>query len=124
MVKQTFNWISQQRVDIPHLRSIENGGLFDFASLWKVIQGDNPFILSQFNVLNPASTINSPANLIQIGVANAIISLPDDINGSFLLVPSGTPPEQLATANTKVTGSFTASSTNYISVQFTRLSDP
>ena len=124
MIKQKNNWLSQQRVNVPTIRSIEDGALFDFATLWKVFQGDNPYILSQFNVANPPSTINAPASSIQVNVAGGIVTLPDDPNGSFLRVPTGTPPEQLSSANSKVTGSFTASSVNYVSVIFTRQTDP
>src|ERR1700677_4567822 len=122
-MKQAFNWQSQQRVDLPHLLMLENSIIFDGNTLMQIQQGLVAYIETGFTIATPWS-FGQPANSLQVVVASSIVSLTQDPNGSFLLVPAGTPNSQLNSANTQVTGSFTPSSTNYVAVQFTRLPDP
>lgn len=122
-VKQSINWLSQLRVDVPMIREIEDGVIFDFKTLWEIFQNDTPYILNGFNLINTPTAINAPAASLQVDVDGAIVTIPTDANGSFLRVAPGTNPEQLNSANTKVTGSFTANSANYIAVQFSKATD-
>lgn len=122
-MKQAFNWQSQQRVDVPHLLMLENSIIFDGKTLMTMQQGSVAYILTGFDIATPWS-FGQPANSLQVVVQNAAVTLTQDPNGSFLTIPSGTPNSQLNSANTQVTGSFTPSSTNYVSIQFTRLPDP
>jgi hypothetical protein len=122
-VKQSINWLSQLRVDVPMIREIEDGVIYDFKTLWEIFQNDTPYILSGFTLINTPTAINAPAASLQVSVDGAIVTIPTDPNGSFLRVAPGTNPEQLNSANTKVTGSFTANSTNYIAVQFSKATD-
>lgn len=120
--KQAFNWLSEMRVDLPHLKMFQDSLLFDQNSQIQMQQGLNAYILTGFNVATPWAAGN-PANSLQVIVSGAIVTLAQDPNGSFLLVPTGTPNETLTSSNTNVTGSFTPSSTNYVSIQFVRPAD-
>ena len=121
--KQAFNWLSEMRVDLPHLKMFQDSLLFDQNSQIQMQQGLNAYILTGFNIATPWSAGN-PANSLQVVVSGAIVTLAQDPNGSFLLVPTGTPNETMTSSNTNVTGSFTPSSTNYIAVRFQRPADP
>lgn len=123
-VKQRFNWLDNMRVDKPHLKSIDDSILFDFKSLLQGFVADSPYILRGFDVNNPGAAINGNASNLQIIVDSATVWMPAQADGAFLRTPAGTANETLNTANTKVTGSFTAAAINYISVQFSRATDP
>jgi len=120
-VKQTVNFLSNQRADIPDLRSIESSAIFDFKTLLQCFIGDNPYILKGFTI--PYQGIGGAATSLQLVVDGSIVWVPNDINGSFLKVASGTPNEVLSTSNSKVIGSFSPG-LNYIGIQFTRSADP
>lgn len=123
-VKQSFNFLDNQRVDKPHLKAIESGILFDFKTLLQAFTADSPYILRGFDINNPGAAINGNASNVQVIVDAATIWMPSEADGSFLRVPAGTANETLNSANTKVTGSFTASAINYVSVKFSRATDP
>jgi len=120
-IKQLVNWLGQQRVDIPDLRAIESGIIFDFKSLIQCFVGDTPYILRGFTI--PVTGISGPATSLQLVVDSAVVWLPDDQNGSFLRVESGTPNEILSPSNTKVVGSFSPGA-NFVSIRFNRATDP
>lgn len=121
-MKRRFNWLGQARVDLPHMVMVEDSVVFDWKNHWQIMQGDTPYIHSGFTIATPWAAGN-PANSLQVVVENSRISIPTDSNGSFLVVPSGTANEQLTSSNTNVSGSFTPSATNFVSVQFTRGAD-
>lgn len=113
------------RVDVPHLKAIESGANFDFTSLLQAFVGTNsPYILQGFTVNNAPSLIGQNAQNMQINVASSIVWMPSDPNGAFLNIPSTQANETLNSASSVVSGSFTANTINYVSVQFTRLTDP
>lgn len=122
-VKQRFNWLDNMRVDKPHLKSIDDSVIFDFKSLLQGFVSDTPYILRGFDVNNPGAAINGNASNIQVVVDASTIWMPSETDGSFLRVPAGTTNETLSSANTKVTGSFTAGAINYVSVKFARATD-
>lgn len=119
--KQSVNWLTAQRVDIPDLRAIESGVIFDFKTLIKAFSGDTPYILSGFTI--PISGISGPASALQLVVDGAKVWIPGDGNGSFLQVPDGQANEVMSSSNAKVVGSFSPG-TNYISLRFKRAADP
>jgi hypothetical protein len=119
-VKQSLNALSQMRIDVPHLRSIDSSVVFDFKTLIQFFTGNSPYILQGLNIIN--SGIGGPATSLQLSVDGAAIWLPNDGNGSFLKVASGTPNEVLSTSNSKVIGSFLPGA-NYVGIQFVRATD-
>lgn len=122
-VKQRFNWLDNQRVDKPHLISVEDSIIFDFKTLLQSFQSDTPYILRGFDIQNPGAAINAPAANLQIIVDSAVVWAPNQISGSYLRVNPGTPNETLNSANTKVIGAFTANATNYIALRLNRYTD-
>lgn len=122
-VKQRFNWLDNQRVDKPHLKSLDDSVIFDFKTILQAFQSDTPYILRGFNIQNPGAAINAPASNLQVVVDSGIIWAPNQTDGPYLRVPPGTPNETLNTANPKVVGSFTANATNYVALRLKRSPD-
>jgi len=123
-VKQRFNWLDNMRVDKPHLKSVDDSVLFDFKSLLQGFISDTPYILRGFDINNPGAAINGNASNLQVIVDTANIWMPSEADGAFLRVVTGQANETLSSANVNVSGSFTASAINYVSVKFTRATDP
>lgn len=123
-VKQKLNILSQMRVDVPHLRSLEDSSLFDWKTHLADFVGQNPHILRGFSINNSPAFIGQQASTLQIAVSDASVWMPGQAAGSYLSVPTGTANEVLNSANVKVTGSFTEGAINYISLIFTRATDP
>jgi len=121
-VKQSVNWLSQQRVDIPDLRSLDSSVIFDFKVLLQTVVGNSPYILRGFTI--PTSTgISGAATDLQVVVDEAIAYIPADTDGSFIRIDPGTSNEVLSPNNDRVTGSFTANAVNFVGVRFTRATD-
>lgn len=114
------------RVDVPHLRSIEQSTANDFDELVaSIITGkDKSYIINGFE-FNMTGAINSSASSLQVIVANsAFLHGASSESGTFFLVPSTEPNQTLsATTNPKVSGTFTPSAINYIGLEFTRAVD-
>lgn len=123
-VKQRFNWLDNMRVDKPHLKAVDDSIIFDFKALLQGFVADSPYVLRGFDINNPGAAINGNASNLQVIVDSATVWMPAEADGSFLRVVAGTANETLNSANTKVTGSFTASAINYVSVKFSRATDP
>lgn len=121
-VKQSLNILSQMRIDVPHLRMLDQGVIKDFSLLLNSFTGGNPYILRGFTI--PVSGISGSAENLQVVVDSSVVWIPNNVNGSFLKVDSGTPNEILNPAtNTKVVGSFAPNTTNYLGVRFNRATD-
>lgn len=125
-VRRQQNWLSQQRADLNHLRSVESAVANDFDELLGgfVTGAGNPYVLSGFE-LAITGAIGASASGLQLLVANgAIFHGASAEAGTFFLVPAGSPAEILnPTINSKVNGSFTASSVNYIGIEYNRFAD-
>lgn len=126
-VKRRVNWISQQRVDLPDLRSIESAASADFDTLFQsLITGTSQgYVLRGFEI-SMANAIGGAATSLQMIVdPGALIHIAASQSGTFLLVEPGTNAESLnAAINTTVTGSFTPNALNYIGIDYTRTIDP
>lgn len=122
-IKRSQNFLNQQRIDVPHLRSIESAVRNDFDDLAKsLISGiSNSYVIRGFEI-NMTGVIGSSATGLQVLVADsAILHTQSDEAGSFLLIPDTEPNQILSsTTNTKVEGSFTPGALNYIGIEFTR----
>lgn len=125
-VRRSQNWINQQRVDTPHLRSIESAIRNDFDELLKsFVLGENAsYVLRGFELAMDGA-IGASANSLQLIVEEgSIFHATSNTAGTFFVVPSGTDNEPLSsTTNTKVDGSFTANALNYIGIEFERKVD-
>ena len=125
-VRRSQNWIAQQRVDVPHMRSIESAVRNDFDELIKsfVLGEDSTYVLRGFEI-SMAGSIGASANSLQLIVAEgSIFHATSDVSGTFFVVPAGTDNEALnSTTNTKVEGSFTANALNYVGIEYNRQVD-
>jgi hypothetical protein len=116
------NWLGQQRVDIPHLRSIEAAVAGDFDLLaGTIMAGRAPVIASGFYIVTTGVT---QANSLQIQVADStLIHFFASESGSIFHVPADRANEVLTSTNTRVVGSFTPSQVNYIGIDLVRTTD-
>lgn len=125
-VRRSQNWINQQRVDTPHLRSIESAIRNDFDELLRsfVLGEDKTYVLRGFEIAMDGA-VGASANSLQLVVEEgSIFHATSDVSGTFFVVPSGTNNESLSsTTNTKVEGSFTANALNYVGIEFVRQVD-
>jgi microcystin-dependent protein len=125
-VRRRQNWLGQQRVDVPHLKSIESAVSNDFDELISgLVTGENKsFIVRGFEINMPGAIL-SAANGLQLIVENsAILHGASNESGTFYTIPSGVLPEILnRTVNERVEGAFTPSANNYIGIEFVRKVD-
>lgn len=125
-IRRSQNWINQQRVDVPHLRSIESAVRNDFDELFTaLVTGESQSYVIRGMELEMAGSIGASANGLQLVVANSsILHGKSDEAGTFFNVATGTPNQVLsATTNTKVDGAFTPAALNYVSIEFVRQVD-
>jgi hypothetical protein len=125
-VKRRLNILSQSRVDVPDLRAIESAASNDYDEFVKsVITGTaQGYVIRGFEV-SMAGAVGGAANGLQMIVdPGAVLHIASGQSGTFYLVPSGTPPQQLNSAtNTIVDGAFAPSSLNYIGIEYERFID-
>ena len=108
-VQRRINWISQQRVDVPDMRSVESAVSNDFDQLIQAfvtgtVQG---YFVRGFNILM-AGAIGGAANGLQLNVdPGALLHIAASASGTILMVPTGTSAQPLnAATNTNVSGGF------------------
>ena len=125
-VRRRFNFLSQARVDVPHMRSIESATSNDFDELLSglVTGSGNGYILRGFEISMSGAIGGSASGLQLIVDSGCVFHSSSKESGTFFLVPSGTSPEILnSTINTKVVGAFTPNAVNYIGIEYQRAVD-
>jgi hypothetical protein len=112
------------RIDAPHLRSIESGVAGDFDVLaGRILAGSSPLIVRGFDVIT-SGAVGAFATSLQVNTANSLlIHYLASESGSIFNVPSDRAVETLSSTNTRITGGFTASATNYVGIDLRRSSD-
>lgn len=125
-VKRSQNWVNQQRVDVPHLRSLESAVRNDFDELVNsfVIGADASYIIRGFEI-SMVGAVGSSATSLQMLVENSsFFHGASNESGTFYQIPSGTASQIInSTTNTRVQGSFTPSALNYVGIEFSRAVD-
>jgi len=125
-VQRRVNWLSQQRVDVPDMRSLESAASNDFDQLiqsW-VTGTSQSYIVRGFNILMSGAISNAASSLQMQVDPGALLHITASQSGTFLMVPAGTPAQQLNSAiNTNVVGTFTPNSVNYVSIDYIRFID-
>lgn len=125
-VRRSANFLNQQRVDVPHLRSIESAVRNDFDELLSsfAIGEDASYIIRGFEI-NMVGAIGSSASSLQMIVENSSLFHGNSAHaGTFFQVNTGTPNQTInSVTNTRVQGSFTPSSLNYVGIEFNRAVD-
>jgi hypothetical protein len=131
-VQRRVNWISQQRVDVPDMRSVESAASNDWdqgiqALITNTSQG---YILRGFEISMTGAIGGASSSLQMVmqdnnGNPASLLHIAASQSGTVLMVPPGTPAQQLNGAtNSNVTGSFVPNALNYIGVDYTRYIDP
>lgn len=125
-IRRRQQWLSQQRVDVPHLRSVESAVSNDFDELLKsVITGEaQSYVMRGFEI-NMTGIIGSAASGAQMLVADsAILHGQSRESGTFYVVPSTQTPEILnSTINPRIQGAFTPNAVNYVGIEYERVID-
>jgi hypothetical protein len=125
-VRRSQNWVNQQRVDVPHLRSIESAVRNDFDELLKsfVLGEDQSYVIRGWE-LNMSGAIGGAASGLEMIVEeSAMFHGKSDESGTFFVVPAGEDNQVInSTTNERVEGAFTPSALNYIGLEFTRQVD-
>ena len=126
-VQRRVNFLSQARVDVPDMRAIESSVANDFDQLFQgfVTGTTQGYIMRGFNILM-AGSIGGAASSLQMQVdPGAVLHIAASQSGTILMVPAGTAAQTLNSAtNTNVTGAFTPSSINYVTIDYIRFIDP
>lgn len=120
-IKESRNWVRNQRVDVTDLRAIDQAAIYDAAMLLKCFQNQTPYILSGFTI--PTVGITGPATALQVVVDGAVVWIPNNQEGSYLKIDPGTPNEVLSGSNPKVIGAFSPNQNNYLGVRLKRRAD-
>lgn len=125
-VRRSQNWLNQQRVDVPHLRSIESAVRNDFDELLSsfAIGEDASYVVRGFEI-NMIGAIGASASSLQMIVENSSLFHGNSAHaGTFFQIATGTPNQTVnSTTNTRVQGSFTPSALNYVGLEFNRAVD-
>lgn len=122
-VRRRQNFLGQQRVDVPHLKSIESAVSNDFDELIQgLVIGENKSYVVRGLEINMPGSIGASASGLQLLVENsAILHGASNESGTFYTIPAGTLPEVLSsTTNDRVDGAFTPSTDNYVGLEFVR----
>lgn len=126
-VQRRVNFLSQQRVDVPDMRSIESSVSNDFDQLIQafVTNTTQGYIMRGFNILMAGAVGNASSSLQMQVDPGAVLHIAASQSGTVLMVPAGTAPQSLnAATNTNITGAFTPSSINYVTLDYIRFIDP
>jgi hypothetical protein len=131
-IQRRVNWISQERVDVPAMRSIESAMSNDLDQLIQSFVTGDPsmpqgrgYVLRGFE-LSMTGAIGGAASGLQMVVdPGALFHIEASQSGTTFMVPAGTPNQTLNSAtNTNVTGAFTPNAINYVGIDYSRLIDP
>ena len=121
-IKRQGRFYSQQRLATPALRDLEQSVAADFDSVLRdMVAGTSlGFVLKGFKVNIGASTFSQSADNLTLNTLNGALLNTQAIEAGTLLKVTGSSAEALNTSNARVSGSFIAGSTNYISVNYVR----
>lgn len=126
-VQRRVNWISQQRVDVPDMRSVESAASNDFDQLIQafVTNTSQGYILRGFEISMTGAIGGAASGLQMLVDPGAVMHIAASQSGTILQVPPGTAPQQLNGAtNSNVSGSFVPNALNYVGVDYIRYIDP
>ncbi len=123
-VERQMAWQGQWRVDVPHLRAIESAVAADFdVVVGQVMSGQQPLVVTGLT-LSPTNPTGLPASLLTLSVAGAVLlNYNASEAGSFHSIPGTRTAEILGAGNSRVSGSFSAGTTNYVTLDLVRAPD-
>jgi hypothetical protein len=123
-IRRQQNFLGQERVDVADLRAIESAAANDFDMvLGRLWAGASPLVVKGF-AISTTGAYNQPADQLQIAVASGILlHYGASDSGTLYVADDNAAAEVLSATNAKVSGSFAASSTNYIGLDLQRSAD-
>lgn len=125
-ILSTLNLLSEQRLDISDVRRIESASRNDFdTTVTSIFTGTSQgYIIRGFSI-PVGGSIGSPSSGLELAVdPGAVLHINASVSGTIFQTPIGTVNQVLnAATNPNVTGSFTASSTNYVGIDYNRFAD-
>lgn len=118
------NWLGQQRVDVPHLRSLDSAISADFDLLaGSIVSGNKALVVRGFDLVT-GSAVSHPATSLQLNVAGGILMHQNASEaGTIFTVLDDATVETLDGTNPNVSGSFTPSQVNYVGLDLVRAAD-
>jgi hypothetical protein len=124
-VNRQLNLLGQQRIDVPHLRSIESAVCYDFDVIGLAITAGVPCVVNGFEVIGYTTSIGNLASTLTIHTASSRVIHPAaSDSGSFFQVPANRANETLNDFNNRVQGSWTPGTANYVGIDLLRSQDP
>jgi hypothetical protein len=122
-VARQLNVKGQMRIDVPHIRLLESGVVYDFDTLaGGIMAGKQPYVVKGFTLA--PWTVGAPASTLSMVTADGIVvNYGASETGSMLMVPSDRAAEALTVTNSRVIGSFAVGKANFISIDFIRSED-
>ena len=119
-VRRQGNWLSQQRVDVPHLRALESSIAADFDTLTGVIiSGRDSYVISGLEI--DVSGVDGPAESLQLIVAGSkLFHFNGSESGTMYVFGDDDANEILSATNSKVVGAFVPSTTHYVGLDLRR----
>lgn len=121
-VNSSFNWLGQQRVDVPHLRMLESGVRYDFDAMAYILVGETPQIVKGFELAVGSPGVEARTIAFRVAGSKVIHPLASE-SGSVFSVPTTRPLEVLNSSNSRIEGTWAANATNYVSVDLRRSAD-
>jgi hypothetical protein len=121
-VTRQQNFLGQQRIDVPALRSLESSIANDFDVLaGRAMAGRAPLIISGLKMITTGAV---SADQLQLHVADSVVvHFNASESGSIFNIAPDRAVERLNSTNARMFGSFAPSATNYVGIDFLRVED-
>jgi hypothetical protein len=123
-IQRSGNFLSQQRLDVPWLKSIESGVTFDFDTLVGLsLSNGGPLVLKGLT-LNTTGMIGGLPTNLTLNIAGSVMwNYSASESGSIFVIPEDEPVQQLSSTNSNVLGGF-VSGINYVGIDVFKIADP
>jgi hypothetical protein len=123
-IQRSGNFLSQQRLDVPWLKSIESGVTFDFDTLVGLsLSNGGPLVLKGLT-LNTTGMIGGLPTNLTLNIAGSVMwNYSASESGSIFVIPEDEPVQQLSSTNSNVLGGF-VTGVNYVGIDVFKIADP
>ncbi len=118
------NWLGQERVDVPDMRSLDSGIAHDFdVGFGKIMSGREPLVVTGLTIDTTNAFGNPPTSLVLTTAGALVMHYGATEAGTLLEIPDDQATDQLIGSNARVIGSFAANASNYIGIDYLRQAD-
>lgn len=123
-IQRSGNFLSQQRLDVPHLKAIESGISFDFDALAGLSLSGKKSLVFKGLELNTAGVIGKSVSLLNLNVAGAVVwHYGASEAGTIFTIPDTEALQPISsTLNTNVSGKL-VTGINFIGLDFYKTTD-